>query len=208
MIRANNTKHKKFLALGIKALNRIESILSLMQKLAKGKLTIMESNFSVNDVVLEITSMIFPGSNIKKEMMLCENPWPINLDYVSLFRILFNVVINSVQAMPYGGNLKCKTENMVINSKKYVKITIADTGGGIPSEVLKEIDQPHASTKTNGHGFGLCVVCSLIKRCGGKQEINSQPGFGTEFEVLIPVLSNTAEDVKGILNKCSPPVGE
>jgi PAS domain S-box-containing protein len=208
MIQADSTKHKRFLVLGIKALSRIKSMLSLLQMFARGKLTIIESDLSVNDVVLDVTSMIFPGSKIKKEIMLCENPWPINLDYISIFRILLNLVVNSVQAMPNGGNLKCKTENTVINSNKYVKITIADTGGGIPSEVLKEIDQPHASTKTDGHGFGLCVVCSLIKKCCGEMEINSQPGFGTEFNVLIPVLCNAAKDVKDILNKYSPPVRE
>jgi PAS domain S-box-containing protein len=204
MIQSNSNKHKRFLVLGIKALNRIKSMLSLLQMFAKGKITIMESNFSVNDVVLDVTSMIFPGSRIKKEIILCEKPWPIDLDYISIFRILLNIVVNSVQAMPNCGNLKCKTENKVIDCKKYVKITIADTGGGIPLEVLKEIDQPHASTKTDGHGFGLCVVSSLIKKCGGKKEINSQPGFGTEFEVLIPVSSNVAKDVKDILNKYSP----
>ena len=208
MIQADSTKHKRFLDLGIKALNRIKSMLNLLQMFARGKLTIIESKLSVNDVVLDVTSLIFPGSKIKKEIMLCENPWPINLDYISIFRILLNLVVNSVQAMPNGGNLKCKTENKVINSNKYVKITIADTGGGIPSEVLKEIDQPHASTKTDGHGFGLCVVCSLITKCGGEKEINSQTGFGTEFVVLIPVLSNVAKDVKEILNKYSPPIQE
>jgi PAS domain S-box-containing protein len=208
MIRACDTKQKTFLVLGIKALNRIKSILSLMLKLAKGKLTILESSFSVNDVVLDVTSMVFPGSKIKKEIVLCEKPWPINLDYVSMFRILLNLVINSVQAMPNGGNLKCTTENKVIGSNKYVRITIADSGGGIPLEVLKEIDHPHVSTKTDGHGFGLCVVSSLIKKCGGEMEINSQPGFGTEFEVLIPTLSNAARDVKDILSKYSPLIRE
>jgi PAS domain S-box-containing protein len=208
MIHADSAKHKRFLVLGIKALHRIKSMLSLLQMFARGKLTIKESDFSVNDVVLDVTSMIFPGSKIKKEMMLCENPWPINLDYLSIFRILLNLVVNSVQAMPNGGNLKCKTENMVIDRHKYVKITIADSGGGIPPEVLKAIDQPHASTKTDGHGFGLCVVSSLITKCGGKKEIISQPGHGTEFEVLVPVLSNVANEVKDILKKYSSPMGE
>ena len=203
MIQANSSRHTSFLVLGINALNRIKSMLSLLQMFAMGKLTIMESELSVNDVVLDVTSMIFPGSKIKKEIFLCENPWPINLDYISIYRILLNLVVNSVQAMPDGGNLKCKTENIVIDNNKYVKITIADSGGGIPLEVLEEIDQPHASTKTDGHGFGLCVVSSLIIKCGGKKGINSQPGFGTEFEVLIPVLSNVAKDVKDILDKYS-----
>jgi signal transduction histidine kinase len=176
-----------------------------LSKLARVDLYIPVSEFNVNDIVVEATSMIFPGSNINKELFLCKNPWLINLDYVSSFRILLNLVVNAIQAMPSGGNLTCKTENEIINGEKYVKFTVADTGGGIPLEVLNEIDQPHATTKTGGHGYGLCVVSSLIRDCGGKKEIRSHPGYGTEFEVLIPVSKDHAIEIKDILHKCGNP---
>jgi PAS domain S-box-containing protein len=204
-LQVSNTKYEKYLVVGIKALNQIKSILAQLSKLARVDLYIPVSEFNVNDIVVEATSMIFPGSNINKELFLCKNPWPINLDYVSSFRILLNLVVNAIQAMPSGGNLTCKTENEIINGEKYVKFTVADTGGGIPLEVLNEIDQPHATTKTGGHGYGLCVVSSLIRDCGGKKEIKSHPGYGTEFEVLIPVSKDHAIEVKDILHKCGNP---
>ena len=157
-LQSNNIRHERFLSLAVRSLKQIKSMLELLQRLAKGKIAVPKSVFDINDVVLEATSFIFPSSKIKKELILCENPWPINPDYLSTFRILLNLVTNSVQAMPHGGILKCETENKVVDGGKFVKITIADTGGGIPVEVLDEIDQPHATTKSDGHGYGLCVV--------------------------------------------------
>jgi len=200
-LQAEKIKHERFLGLGIRSLNQIKSMLELLQKLAKGKIAVPESVFDINDVVLEVTSFIFPSSKIKKELILCENPWPINLDYLSTFRILLNLVSNSIQAMPNGGILKCETENKVVDGDKFVKITVTDTGGGIPVEILNEIDQPHATTKSDGHGYGLCVVCSMIKKSGGEKAIKSQPGNGTEFEILLPVSKNDTDDIKNILKK-------
>ena len=200
-LQSNNARHERCLGLGIRSLNQIKSMLELLQRLAKGKINVPESEFDVNDVILEATSFIFPSSKIKKELILCENPWPVNLDYLSTFRILLNLVTNSVQAMPHGGILKCETENKVVDGGNFVKITVADTGVGIPVEVLNEIDQPHATTKSDGHGYGLCVVSSMIKKCGGMKEIKSQPGQGTEFEILLPVPKNNADEIKNILKK-------
>jgi len=204
-VQADAVKHGNYLSVGIKAVSQIKSILTLLHKLARGNLCVPVTEFNVNDIVVEATSMIFPGSRINKELLLCENPWPVNLDYVSTFRILLNLVVNSVQAMPDGGNLTCKTENVIVNDDRFVKFTVADTGGGIPLEVLDEIDQPHATTKTEGHGYGLCVVSSLIKNCGGEKVIKSQPGYGTEFEVLIPVSKNDDIEIKDILYKYGTP---
>lgn len=202
-LQSNNIRHERFLSLAIRSLKQIKSMLELLQRLAKGKIAVPKSVFDINDVVLEATSFIFPSSKIKKELILCENPWPINPDYLSTFRILLNLVTNSVQAMPHGGILKCETENKVVDGGKFVKITIADTGGGIPVEVLDEIDQPHATTKSDGHGYGLCIVSSMIKGCGGEKEIKSQPGKGTEFEILLPVSKNNADEIKSILNNAA-----
>jgi PAS domain S-box-containing protein len=200
-IQANIIRHERFLGLGIRSLNQIKSMLELLQRLAKGKVAVPESVFDVNDVLLEATAFIFPSSKIRKELILCENPWPVKLDYLSTFRILLNLVTNSVQAMPHGGILKCETENRLVDGGKFVKITVADTGGGIPVEVLNEMDQPHATTKSDGHGYGLCVVSSMIKKCGGLKEIKSQQGHGTEFDILLPVSLNVADDIKNILKK-------
>jgi PAS domain S-box-containing protein len=202
-LQSNNIRHERFLSLAIRSLKQIKSMLELLQRLAKGKIAVPKSVFDINDVVLEATSFIFPSSKIKKELILCENPWPINPDYLSTFRILLNLVTNSVQAMPHGGILKCETENNVVDGGKFVKITIADTGGGIPVEVLDEIDQPHATTKSDGHGYGLCVVSSMIKKCGGEKEIKSQPGKGTEFEILLPVSKNNSDEIKSILKNAA-----
>lgn len=200
-VQVDVVKHENYLSIGIKALSQIKSILTLLHKLARGNVSIPVTGSNVNDIVVEVTSMIFSGSRINKELLLCENPWPINLDYVSTFRILLNLVVNSVQAMPDGGDLTCKTENVISNGDRYVKFTVADTGGGIPLEVLDEIDEPHATAKTEGHGYGLCVVSSLVRNCGGEKVIKSQPGYGTEFEVLIPVSKNDDIEIKDILHK-------
>jgi len=75
-LQVSSVKYEKYLVVGSTALNQIKSILVQLSKLARVNLNIPVSEFNVNNIVVEATSMIFPGSKIDKELFLCENPWP------------------------------------------------------------------------------------------------------------------------------------
>ncbi|MCW3999409.1 MAG: ATP-binding protein [Candidatus Bathyarchaeota archaeon] len=97
-------------------------------------------------------------------------------------RILTNLVINAVQAMPEGGNLELSS---LIGEK--VCITVADTGLGIPDSVKPRLFAPMVTTKSKGQGLGLAVAKRLAEALSGKISFESQVGKGTKFTIELPL---------------------
>jgi signal transduction histidine kinase len=93
-----------------------------------------------------------------------------------------NLVINAVQAMPDGGELKVT----LAPEELHLKITIADTGHGIAPEAMRQIFEPYFSTKETGIGLGLPLTKKLIEDHGGEITVASEVGRGTTFTVLLP----------------------
>lgn len=111
-----------------------------------------------------------------------------NLD--SLKDIFLNLVSNAVQAMPRGGTLALSTD---LADEHHIKISIRDTGEGISSDTKERIFYPFFSTKdpSKGTGLGLFVVQVVLERIGGTISVDSTPGQGTVFSVILPVHANT-----------------
>jgi PAS domain S-box-containing protein len=97
-------------------------------------------------------------------------------------RLLTNLISNAVQAMPDGGKLRlvCCTVG------GDMKLSVEDTGVGIPPENLPKLFKPLFTTKPKGTGFGLAVCKKLVDAHGGRIEVNSKVGVGTTFTVLLP----------------------
>jgi PAS domain S-box-containing protein len=114
----------------------------------------------------------------------CEKEIPqIKLDKTFTTRVLTNLVNNAIQAMPRGGKL-------TINAKMHndaVKITVEDTGVGIPEDVKAKMFTPLFTTKSKGQGFGLPVVKRLVEAQGGTIGFESEVGKGTRFLVTLPL---------------------
>lgn len=114
---------------------------------------------------------------------VCDPALPkMKLDRTLLKRVLVNLAINSIQAMPNGGKLTikatCKNDNVVIS--------VADTGIGIPDEIKPKLFQPLMTTKSKGQGFGLAVVKRLVEAQGGSITFESKVGVGTTFTITFP----------------------
>ena len=106
----------------------------------------------------------------------------LKLDLTFLKRILVNLAINAIQAMPSGGELKIR----VFEEDNKVSLTVEDTGVGIPDEIKPKIFQPLMTTKSKGHGFGLAVVKRLVEAQGGTITFDSKVGEGTKFKITFP----------------------
>jgi signal transduction histidine kinase len=85
--------------------------------------------------------------------------------------------------MPEGGELAI----VVRREGNIVRVTIGDTGSGIPEEVLSRISEPFFTTKSDGHGLGLAICRSIIRDIGGDMSIKSRPGEGTTVLLSLPV---------------------
>jgi PAS domain S-box-containing protein len=107
----------------------------------------------------------------------------INVDSYYINRILYNLVNNSVQAMPNGGNLTITAHKEADNAV----ISVKDTGIGIPKEIQSKMFTPMFTTKSKGQGFGLPVVKRMTESLCGTVSFESQEGKGTTFTIRLPL---------------------
>ncbi len=140
---------------------------------------------NVSEVVEDsISTTAFP-KNIHLNVQADKQIPKVKLDHMLLKRVLVNLMTNSVQAMPKGGKLTIKTFMDACN----VKISVEDTGIGIPNEVRHKIFQPLMTTKSKGQGFGLAVAKRLVEAQNGTINFESERGVGTKFMISFPLIS-------------------
>jgi PAS domain S-box-containing protein len=153
--------------------------------------------------IQETAQFALSGSNVSCRFSFAENLRPCNIDKNQIGQVIDNIVINAQQAMPNGGAIEISAENIHLGRKAhpslaeghYVKVSIKDSGIGIPKEVMPRIFDPFYTTKTKGHGLGLATSYSIIKRHGGCIDVESEPGKGSAFYVFLPASAKTvAED--------------
>ncbi|MFC1553468.1 PAS domain S-box protein [candidate division KSB1 bacterium] len=158
---------------------------------------------NINNVIketLSVSEKIFE-KKINVQLKLDENIKVVRADKNQLDQVLTNISINAKDAMPDGGDLKFKTENVFLDEKfiqrnpdltegDYVKLTISDSGSGMTKEVKENIFEPFFTTKEvgKGTGLGLATVYGIIKNHKGHITVDSLPGKGTTFDIFLPVL--------------------
>ena len=108
----------------------------------------------------------------------------IDADFGQVRQAFANILINACDAMPKGGALRVRTR--ADRRAGTVRIEIADTGVGIPKDQLSKVMDPFFTTKDKGTGLGLSVVYGIVKRHGGRVDIESQPGIGTTIAIVLP----------------------
>jgi two-component system NtrC family sensor kinase len=110
----------------------------------------------------------------------------VRADFGQVRQAFANLVINALDAMPRGGTLTVRSAATRDGSQ--VEAAIADTGTGIPAELLSKVLDPFFTTKEKGTGLGLSVVYGIVERHGGRLEISSETGVGTTVTVRLPVV--------------------
>jgi len=119
-------------------------------------------------------------------------------DESKLSQILVNLIVNAKEALPKGGTIAVSLERLVVDAEycqthpglvpgRFARLSIADTGVGMPSEIRERIFEPFFTTKgTSGTGLGLATVFATVQAHDGYIEVQSEPGEGTSFELLLP----------------------
>ncbi len=100
-------------------------------------------------------------------------------------QVFLNIVINAVDAMPSGGDLRLET--MLSEDSEWVLIYCYDTGPGMSSEQIANLFEPFYTTKPDGTGLGLAISYGIVERHGGVIEVSNQPGEGVTFVVKLPL---------------------
>lgn len=142
------------------------------------------------------------GGLVALEWQIADDVWRPMADESQLELAVMNLVINARDAMPAGGTILVKSENRSIRNlgddsgmEGYVVLTVLDHGAGIPPDVLQQVFEPFFTTKEvgKGTGLGLSMVYGFAQQSGGKLEISSQVGVGTEVRLSLPRVSETTE---------------
>jgi signal transduction histidine kinase len=107
---------------------------------------------------------------------------PVPIDGELMERVVYNLVINAVQASPPGAAVTVKTRP----SNGNVEIAVIDRGNGIDPKQIENVFNPFFTTKPNGVGLGLAIVSKIVDEHGGKMIVESQPGEGSIFHVFLP----------------------
>ncbi len=108
---------------------------------------------------------------------------PVVSDQIT--QVFLNIVINAIEAMPSGGDLRLET--MLSEDGEWVQVYFRDTGAGMSAEQITNLFEPFYTTKLDGTGLGLAISYGIIERHGGTIEVSSQPGQGATFVVKLPV---------------------
>jgi len=168
----------------------------------------------LNRIVSESAQFVTRGAKSKCELHLADNLWHVAVDPGQINQVIGNLVINANQAMPNGGTICIRTENIEIETEStlslpagpYIKITIEDQGIGISQKHLANIFDPYFSTKQNGSGLGLATAYSIIKKHGGQIGVDSEIDIGTAFTIYLPASLTTREKTEKV--KVTPHGGQ
>jgi len=157
------------------------------------------------DAFAEVVSRTI-GSTIGVMLDLGDGIWPVEVDTAQLETAMLNAAINARDAMPRGGTLRIATAN-VPGDPDLVRISFADTGEGIPPEVLERVFDPFFTTKPvgKGTGLGLSQIHGFAAQSGGRAEIESVEGEGTTLHLLLPRARSEASAARTA--EAAPPGG-
>ena len=139
------------------------------------------------------------GEDVELVTSLSSDVHLVEVDPSQFTQVLLNLAVNARDAMPVGGRLTFRTDNVVLDESfrendqevvpgEYVRLQVTDTGIGISAEVMPLIFEPFYTTKGlgEGTGLGLPTVYGVVKQSGGTITVASTPGEGTTFEVFLP----------------------
>jgi signal transduction histidine kinase/ActR/RegA family two-component response regulator len=148
----------------------------------------------INDLLRETAGFALRGSRNRCEFFIPPDLWPVEADEGQISQVINNLLINADQAMPGGGTISMRSENVLLGAGhgmplgpgRHLKISIEDHGVGIPCEYLTKIFDPFFTTKNKGSGLGLATAYAIIKKHCGHIEVESAPGLKTTFSVYLP----------------------
>ena len=153
---------------------------------------------SLAELLTDTAGFALSGSNVKCDFFIPAYLWHAEIDAGQVSQIIHNLAINAQQAMPAGGTIELRAENIALSETqklgkelplkagKYIRITVADNGSGISKEHLEKIFDPFFTTKKTGTGLGLATSFSIARNHGGHLSVESVIGTGSTFYLYLP----------------------
>jgi PAS domain S-box-containing protein len=169
--------------------------------------TVLDLNTVVTASLKMLNRLI--GEDVEFHTNLDPDPQWVRADRGQLDQVVMNLVVNSRDAMPGGGTLEIETSGLVIDESSngwlgdvpagaYVMLGVRDTGNGMDDETRAHLFEPFYTTKERGKGtgLGLATVHGIVKQSGGYISVESAPGHGASFKILLPLADSADTDPK------------
>ncbi len=158
---------------------------------------------NIAPIIQKSSSFALHGTDIKLNLNITEDIWPIIADEGQITQVINNVVINAEQAMKSGGTVSIEAKNsldpefqLLDLKKKYIEIKIQDEGIGIPEKDLLKIFDPYFTTKDKGNGLGLSICYNIVKLHNGEIRVQSEYEVGTSIQIFLPASEEAPENGK------------
>jgi two-component system, cell cycle sensor histidine kinase and response regulator CckA len=167
--------------------------------------------FDLNGLVDRLHTMLrrLIGEDIRLQVTLADAPASVNADPGLIEQVVLNLAVNARDAMPDGGVLSLDTAvldaadnvdagRVGLPAGPLVRLDVADTGTGMSDDVMAHIFDPFFTTKPKGRGtgLGLAMVYGVITQAGGSIDVQSTPGAGSRFRILLPAAEASGSELK------------
>jgi len=182
---------------------------------AEGEHRVVQVKHLLRDIAAFIRET-FPKS-IELQDHVPSDLWPVKANPTQLHQVLLNLCVNARDAMPHGGQLTLRAENIVLDDVAasaieggrpgpFLVLHVQDTGTGIPPDVLARIWEPFFTTKATGKGtgLGLSTARGIVESHAGFATVQTAAGKGTTFRVYLPATESAAATVPGVTSLLAP----
>jgi PAS domain S-box-containing protein len=149
---------------------------------------------SISELLARAAEFSLYGSNLRAEMDVPSDLWKAEIDPAQIEQVVNALMINAREAMPHGGIVRVFARNVEVETTggallrpgRYVKIAVADRGGGMDGELASKIFDPYFTTKPAASGLGLAISYSIVKKHGGLLQLESSSPDGSTFAFYLP----------------------
>jgi two-component system, cell cycle sensor histidine kinase and response regulator CckA len=161
------------------------------------KPVVLDLNSLVRNVGKMLRRLI--GENIKLDTALALDLGTVCADPGQLEQVLVNLAVNARDAMPNGGRLTIETRNAELDGVRHIALIVSDTGSGMDAATLAHAFEPFFTTKPRGKGtgLGLATVYGIVRQSAGRIDVESTPGAGATFRILLPRVEEPAAGAGG-----------
>jgi len=193
VVAQTDAKVVAYLTAAEQACQRATALTQQLLTFAKGGAPVRHT-VSLVELLKECVDFVLRGANVRGDIQIAADLWAVNVDAGQINQVIHNVVLNAMQAMPGGGTVQMRAENVILAAGvpfplpegRYVKITVQDSGCGIPTKVLANIFDPYFTTKAEGSGLGLTTAYAIVIKHEGYITIASEVGVGTTVVIYLP----------------------
>jgi PAS domain S-box-containing protein len=185
------------------ALLRAQELTQQLLTFSKGGAPLKRAT-NIGGLVRESAGFALRGSRVRCRFSIPDDLWQIEADEGQMSQVIHNLILNADQAMPEGGTITVRCENTELaggavpdlSPGKYVRIIVADSGIGIPRELLTRIFDPYFTTKERGSGLGLATTYSIVQKHGGRISAASGTAGGAVFTLYLPASAGVRHALK------------